>query len=78
MKALYLRAHGGARRSYLGNSSSTSVPEPEGQNKSHRRYQLHLWISQKEYSTLKALAQEEDEPMTRIVRRLIRKLQLQS
>jgi len=78
MKALYLPAHGGTRRSCLSNPNSTPDPEPERQNKSHRRYQLHLWISQKEYSILKALAREEDEPMTRIVRRLIRNLQLQS
>lgn len=78
MKALCLPVHGGASRSCLDSTNPTPGQEPEDQIKSHRRYQLHLWISQKEYSILKALSQEEDEPMTRIVRRLIRRLQLQS
>jgi hypothetical protein len=37
-----------------------------------RKEQLHLWISELDYQLLKALAQQEDEPVTRIVRRLIR------
>jgi hypothetical protein len=34
-----------------------------------RRYQLHLWINEREYTFLKHLAESEDEPMSRIVRR---------
>jgi hypothetical protein len=40
-----------------------------------RRYQLHLWISEKEYMFLRALAEQEDEPMAMTVRRMIRRWQ---
>lgn len=39
-----------------------------------RRYQLHLWISEREYTLLKSLAESQDEPMSRIVRRLFGQL----
>ncbi len=42
------------------------------QRKSHpRRHQLHLWINEREYTLLKSLAELQEEPMSRIVRRLI-------
>jgi hypothetical protein len=34
-----------------------------------RRYQLHLWINEREYKLLKHLAEAQEEPMSRIVRR---------
>jgi hypothetical protein len=40
--------------------------------KSHpRRHQLHLWINEREYTLLKSLAELQEEPMSRVVRRLI-------
>lgn len=39
-----------------------------------RRYQLHLWVSEREYALLKSLAESQDEPMSRIVRRLFGQL----
>lgn len=38
------------------------------------RYQLHLWLGEKEYRLLQELSREEDEPMSRILRRMIRQL----
>lgn len=78
MKALYSSPRVDTH-SYLHSDHSRSAPAttPNTQSKTRTRYQLHLWISQKEYSTLKAIARKEDEPMTRIVRRLIRNLQPQ-
>lgn len=40
------------------------------------RHQLHLWIGEKDYRFLQKLAGSEDEPMSRIVRRLIRQLRI--
>lgn len=36
------------------------------------RHQLHLWLGTKEYELLHKLSRETDEPMSRILRRLIR------
>jgi hypothetical protein len=38
------------------------------------RYQLHLWIGEKDYNFLRNVAEAEEEPMARIIRRLIRQL----
>lgn len=52
------------------------VPIADEQKRHHqfRRYQLHLWISEKEYTMLKQAAELHDEPMSRIVRRLFSQL----
>ena len=55
------------------NSNSSDVGSNFHLSKSKsrpRRYQLHLWINEREYTLLKSLAESEDEPMSRIVRRL--------
>jgi hypothetical protein len=39
-----------------------------------KRHQLHLWIGHQEYAFLRTLARVDDEPMARIIRRLIRQL----
>jgi len=39
---------------------------------SKNRYQLHLWLGKKEYLLLQEMSKKEDEPMSRILRRLIR------
>jgi len=52
-----------------------SSPDVLKQKRYRRRYQLHLWISEKEYTMLKELAELHDEPMSRIVRRLFSQLQ---
>ena|SRR5437899_8505674 len=48
-------------------NSNLSVRKPDGHR---RRYQLHLWINEREYTLLKSLAESQEEPMSRIVRRL--------
>jgi hypothetical protein len=40
------------------------------------RRQLHVWISVRDYTFLKTLAKEEEEPVTRIIRRLIREMRM--
>ena len=69
-----------------GQSSSVPTQESSGfnrivaigneqkPNRQYRRYQLHLWISEKEYTMLKEAAELHDEPMSRIVRRLFSQL----
>jgi hypothetical protein len=47
-----------------------SIDEIKKTNKN--RYQLHLWLGKKEYLLLQEISKEEDEPMSRILRRLIR------
>lgn len=42
------------------------------------RHQLHLWISDAEYTFLRKLARTEDEPIARLVRRLIRQMRFHS
>ena len=49
------------------NDSNLSIRKTRNQR---RRYQLHLWINEREYALLKSLAESQDEPMSRIVRRL--------
>ena len=53
------------------NDSNLSTRKTRSQR---RRYQLHLWISEREYSLLKSLAESQDEPMSRIVRRMFGQL----
>ena len=59
------------------------MPEEEGRthtlsivsdNGAPRRHQLHFWVGHHEYAFLRKLARSDDEPMSRIVRRLIRQL----
>ena len=47
---------------------------PEKKILNRHRYQLHLWLGEKEYKLLQKLSKEEDEPMSRILRRMIRQL----
>lgn len=51
-----------------------TIPDARKHSDQKRRYQLHLWISAKEYAMLKELAELHDEPMSRIVRRLFLQL----
>jgi hypothetical protein len=53
------------------NDSNLSIRKTQNQR---RRYQLHLWINEREYTLLKSLAESQDEPMSRIVRRLFGQL----
>lgn len=39
-----------------------------------RRFQVHFWINERDYIFLRTFAQQEDEPMARVMRRLIRNL----
>lgn len=39
-----------------------------------RRHQVHFWLAASDYQFLQTLAKEEEEPMSRIIRRLIRHL----
>jgi len=55
---------------HQGDVSSLETKPP--QSKSTRRYQLHVRISEREYALLKDLAGKEDQPMTQVVRRMIR------
>lgn len=57
-----------------GDPSDTAQAKPTKLN----RHQLHLWIGEKDYRFLQKLAGREDEPMSRIVRRLIRQLRIES
>lgn len=41
------------------------------------RYQLHFWISAREYRFLRILARANDEPIARIMRRMIQQRRLQ-
>jgi hypothetical protein len=41
-------------------------------------HQFHLWIGSDDYSFLEQLAKQEEEPIARIVRRLIRQFRRQS
>lgn len=41
-------------------------------------HQFHLWIGSDDYSFLEKLAKQEEEPIARIVRRLIRQFRRQS
>lgn len=47
-----------------------SLDTPKTKNH-RRRYQLHLWISEREYTLLKSIAESQEEPMSRVVRRLL-------
>jgi hypothetical protein len=49
------------------NNSNLSIRNGKGHR---RRYQLHLWINEREYTLLKSLSESQEEPMSRIVRRL--------
>src|SRR5690349_16505254 len=51
-----------------------AIGDEQKPNRQYRRYQLHLWISEKEYTMLKEAAELHDEPMSRIVRRLFSQL----
>jgi hypothetical protein len=53
------------------NDSKLSIRKTRNQR---RRYQLHLWINEREYTLLKNLAESQDEPMSRIVRRMFGQL----
>lgn len=53
----------------LSSVSSTSAPA-----NACRRFQVHFWISERDYIFLRTFAQQEDEPMARVMRRLIRNL----
>lgn len=53
------------------NDSTLSIRKTRNQR---RRYQLHLWINEREYTLLKNLAESQDEPMSRIVRRMFGQL----
>ena len=55
-------------------SGVASAHDASKRKRNHRRYQLHLWISEREYMMLKELAELHDEPMSRIVRRLFSQL----
>lgn len=55
-----------------------SLPIDEIKNPSKNRYQLHLWLGRKEYLLLQEMSKKEDEPMSRILRRLIRQSLLPS
>ena len=55
-------------------SGAAPALDASKQKRNHRRYQLHLWISEKEYTMLRELAELHDEPMSRIVRRLFTQL----
>lgn len=48
--------------------STPNLTMPKAKNRP-RRYQLHLWINEREYRLLKSLAESQEEPMSRIVRR---------
>lgn len=50
------------------------IAHEQKRHRQYRRYQLHLWISEKEYIMLKEAAELHDEPMSRIVRRLFTQL----
>ena len=39
-----------------------------------RLYQLHIWVREEEYRTLKQLAADDDESLGRLVRRQLRSL----
>jgi hypothetical protein len=39
-----------------------------------RRYQVHFWIAERDYRLLRSIAREEEETISRILRRLIRGL----
>lgn len=39
---------------------------------SPQKYQLHLWVNEKEHSFLKEVAAQQEESMAQIVRRMIR------
>lgn len=78
VKALYLSTQENFHSFLkLQNPGSPPASAQKTQSSGRKRYQLHLWIGQRDYATLKAMAREEDEPMARIVRRLIRSLQTQ-
>ncbi|HLJ91186.1 MAG TPA: hypothetical protein VKZ53_30585 [Candidatus Angelobacter sp.] len=54
-----------------GNYPHSALPSSEQHRRSTRR-QLHLWIPEKDFLFLHCLAGEEEEPVAKIVRRLIR------
>jgi hypothetical protein len=39
-----------------------------------RQYQLHVWVREEDYRTLKQLAADDDESLGRLVRRQLRSL----
>src|SRR6185312_12965042 len=43
-----------------------------------RRHQVHFWLTLNDYQFLQSLARQEEEPMSRIIRRLIRTLRQQA
>lgn len=43
-----------------------------------RRHQVHFWLALNDYQFLQSLARQEEEPMSRIIRRLIRTLRQQA
>ena len=55
-------------------STVLTIPDARKGNWHRRRHQLHLWISEKEYTMLKELAELHEEPMSRIIRRLFTQL----
>ena len=55
---------------FMSNSPEITSSLNMQKRKGHaRRYQLHLWINEREYKLLKHLAEAQEEPMSRIVRR---------
>jgi hypothetical protein len=40
----------------------------------HRLCQLHVWLREEDYRTLKQLAEDDDESLARLVRRQLRSL----
>ncbi|HLJ91287.1 MAG TPA: hypothetical protein VKZ53_31100 [Candidatus Angelobacter sp.] len=67
-----------------GDNGSQPVPEASTDSKTEnaagarKRYQLHFWVGEKEYDILRRLADSQDEPMARVLRRLIRRANLLS
>ncbi len=82
MGTIYSSLKANANIDDVGSGRAAARSEPihllklDGRGQTTQRYQVHFWIGSKEYNFLKAQARAQDEPMARIVRRLIRQLRV--